>query len=98
MGAEHINRRLLPVENRIMRSSARAVIMGILLISLGFLSGCVSDAPFKFVSSTVPELLSDGWEVASPEEVIVSQEALNQVYSAFVSVDRYFYATSLLVV
>jgi CubicO group peptidase (beta-lactamase class C family) len=81
-----------------MRSSARLTITGILLISLGFLSGCVSDAPFKFVGSTVPEQLNDGWEVASPEEVDISQEALNQVYSAFVSEDRYYNAKSLLVV
>jgi CubicO group peptidase (beta-lactamase class C family) len=98
MGAEHIGRDILPVENRIMRCSARSMIMGILLISLGVLSGCVSDAPFKFVTSTVPEQLNDGWEVASPEEVDVNQEALNEVYSAFVSEDRYFNAKSLLVV
>lgn len=81
-----------------MKSVARLLITALLLMSLAFVSRCVSDAPFKFVSSTVPERLSDGWEVGSPDEVDISQEALDKVYAAFVSEDRYFNAKSLLVV
>ena len=81
-----------------MKSLTGILIVGVALTFLWFLNGCVSDAPFKFKSSTVPEKLNDGWEVASPKEVSMSQEALDRVYAAFVSEDRYFNAKSLLVV
>jgi CubicO group peptidase (beta-lactamase class C family) len=81
-----------------MRSSKAILLMAFLSVPLIFLSGCVSDAPFKVKSSTIPEQLNDGWEVASPDEVDISQEALDKVYSAFVSENRYFNAKSLLVV
>jgi CubicO group peptidase (beta-lactamase class C family) len=63
-----------------------------------FLSGCVSDAPFKFEGTTVPQQLQDGWQVASPEDVNISQAALDEVYKNFVSEDRFLNAISLLVV
>jgi CubicO group peptidase (beta-lactamase class C family) len=86
------------MENPVMRATTRfvtALALSVLLISIG---GCVSDMPFKFDTSSVPEQLNDGWEVASPEEVDISPEVLDEVHAAFVSEDRYFNAKSLLVV
>lgn len=68
------------------------------LIYVTFFYSCVSDAPFKFESTTAPERLDDEWEIGSPTEVNISQEALDKVYSDFVSEDQYFNAKSLLVV
>ncbi len=59
---------------------------------------CTSDSPFKFQGPTTPEQLDDGWEVASPADVGISQEALDQVYLDFVSEDRHLNVKSLLVV
>jgi CubicO group peptidase (beta-lactamase class C family) len=98
MGDQHVNFRILPMENREMKSSKSVLFMALLFAPLIFLSGCVSDAPFKFESSTVPEQLNDGWEVASPEEVNISPDALDGIYAAFMSEDHYFNAKSLLVI
>lgn len=81
-----------------MKSLTRVLMIALLVTSPGFFSGCMSDAPFKFKSSIVPEQLNDGWEVAPPEEVNLSREALDNVYAQFVSEDRYYNAKSLLVV
>ena len=69
-----------------------------LLVSIVLMSGCVSDMPFKFETSTGPDELDDGWEVASPEEVGIDAAVLDEVYEAYVSEDDYFNAKSLLVV
>jgi CubicO group peptidase (beta-lactamase class C family) len=82
------------MENQVMK----LLIISLALTFLAFFSRCVSDAPFKFKSSTVPEQLNDGWEVASPEDVNISREAIDKVYAEFISEDRYFNAKSLLVV
>ena len=68
------------------------------LISLMLLIGCVSDAPFKFENTTVPQQMDDGWQIASPEDVNIDQAALNEVYKNFVSQDHFLNAKSLLVV
>jgi CubicO group peptidase (beta-lactamase class C family) len=68
------------------------------LMSLMFFIGCISDAPFKFEGSTVPQQMNDGWQIASPEDVDINQAALNEVYKNFVSQDHYLNAISLLVV
>jgi CubicO group peptidase (beta-lactamase class C family) len=85
------------MENREMKSLIAILTISLASMFLAFLGGCVLDAPFKFKSSTLPEQLNDGWEVASPKNVNISQEALDRVYTAFVSEDRYFNAKSLLV-
>lgn len=59
---------------------------------------CAPDAPFKVEGTTVPEQLDDGWEVGSPAEVNISQNALDKITANFVSEDRYFNARSLLIV
>jgi hypothetical protein len=82
------------MENQVMK----LLIVPVGLMFLAFFGRCVSDAPSKFKSSTVPEQLNDVWEVASPEDVNISPEALDKVYAEFISEDRYFNAKSLLVV
>lgn len=69
-----------------------------LLICMALFFGCVSDAPFKFEGSTVPEDLDDGWEVASPASVDIAQDALDEIYADFISEDQYYNVKSLLVV
>jgi CubicO group peptidase (beta-lactamase class C family) len=86
------------VENRAMTFAARLLITAILTASSIALSGCVSDMPFKIETSSVPEQLNDGWEVASPEEVNIDPGILNEIHREFASEDRYFNAKSLLVV
>jgi CubicO group peptidase (beta-lactamase class C family) len=81
-----------------MRSMAKTILTSLLIVSSGFFSNCAKDAPFKFTDSTIPEQLNDGWLVASPEDVNISREALNRVYDAFLSEDKYFNAKSLLVI
>jgi CubicO group peptidase (beta-lactamase class C family) len=86
------------MEDRLMKSIIENVILASLFAYLLLLISCASDSPFKFESSSVPEQLNDGWQVASPEDVNISQEALDTIYSAFVAEDQYFNAISLLVV
>jgi CubicO group peptidase (beta-lactamase class C family) len=76
----------------------KTLIVALLFTNLVFLIGCVSDAPFKFESSIVPEQLNDGWQTASPEDVNISQESLDKIYAKFVSEDQYFNGKSLLVI
>jgi len=61
-------------------------------------NGCVSDAPFKFEGTAVPQQMNDGWQVVSPEDVNINQATLDEVYKNFVSEDRFLNAISLLVV
>lgn len=81
-----------------MRSLIRSVINVILSVILIALGGCVSDMPFKYEWSTVPEQLDDGWDVALPEDVGIDPEVLHGIYMRFLSEDQYFNAKSLLVV
>jgi CubicO group peptidase (beta-lactamase class C family) len=81
-----------------MTAGTRFAITAALIVSFISVSGCVSDMPFKFETSNVPEQLNDGWEVASPEEVGIDPEILDEVHADFASEDRYFNAKSLLVV
>ncbi len=78
--------------------SAMAISLPALLVCTVLFCGCVSDAPFKFEGSTVPEEIGDGWEIASPAAVNISQDVLDEVYADFVSEDQYYNAKSLLVV
>lgn len=81
-----------------MKSLITLLLIIIYLICLMLLNGCVSDAPFKFEDSTVPQQLNDGWEIASPEDVNINQAALDDVYKIFVSEDHFINSKSLLVV
>lgn len=80
--------------------SIRARIASAAALCVAFITvgSCVSDMPFKFETSTVPEQTDDGWEVASPEEVDINPAVLDQIRAAFLSEDRYFNAKSLIVV
>jgi CubicO group peptidase (beta-lactamase class C family) len=81
-----------------MTISIRASIIVSCILPYVFIYGCVSDAPFKVPGSTVPELLADGWDVGAPEEVGITKEVLDKVYSDFISEGKYLNAKSLLVV
>jgi CubicO group peptidase (beta-lactamase class C family) len=81
-----------------MKSLTKTVIIALWFIYLVLLSGCVSDAPFKFESSVVPEQLNDGWQVAFPEDVNINRQAIDKIYADFISENKYFNAKSLLIV
>jgi CubicO group peptidase (beta-lactamase class C family) len=98
MGIKHINSFILSMEDRLMKSLIKNLILALLFAYLVFLIRCVSDAPFKFKNSIVPEQLNDGWQVASPEDVNISQQTLDKIYAAFISEDQYFNSKCLLVV
>ena len=80
-----------------MKSIIKNLIISALFIYLMFLIGCVSDAPFKFENSSVPAQLNDGLEVATPADVNISQQTLDNIYDEFISEDQYYNAKSLLV-
>jgi len=81
-----------------MKSSGVPLVIITQFVCVTFLNGCVSDAPFKFEGTTVPQQMNDGWQVASPEDVNINQAALDEVYRNFVSDDRFLNSKSLLVV
>ena len=81
-----------------MKSQIRKLTIILILLNIVSQIGCVKDAPFKFENSTTPEYLNDGWEVASPEDVGIDQQILDEVYAAFVSEACFFNAKSLLIV
>jgi len=81
-----------------MKSLKTILLILIPFIGLMIFNGCVSDAPFKFESTTVPQQMNDGWQVGSPEDVNINQAILDEVYKNFVSEDRFLNAISLLVV
>ena len=81
-----------------MRALTTVLLIIVHLICMAFLNGCVSDAPFKFEGTTVPQQMNDGWQVASPEDMQINQAILDKVYSNFVSEDHFLNAISLLVV
>jgi len=70
----------------------------LIALILNFLTGCISDNPFKEAGLSVPADLGDGWETATPEEVGISRPVLARIYSRFISEDRFFNARSLLIV
>jgi CubicO group peptidase (beta-lactamase class C family) len=86
------------VENPVKETSLVFRLVWPVLVLLLSVSGCVADKPFKFPSTIVPEQLDDGWDVASPVDVGISQAALDEIYAMFLSEDRYYNAKSLLVV
>ncbi|MDH4241250.1 MAG: beta-lactamase family protein [Phycisphaerae bacterium] len=67
----------------------------LLLITL---NACIRDAPYKIAGPNMPLQLNDGWEVAAPEDVGISRQSLDSIYTQFIAEDRFFNAKSLLVV
>jgi CubicO group peptidase (beta-lactamase class C family) len=63
-----------------------------------YLTGCISDEPFKFESTTVPEPLDDGWDISAPGDEGIDPVALAEVYDLFISENHYLNAISLLIV
>ncbi len=61
-------------------------------------SGCLLDGELKHEYSTEPEQLDDGWEVASPESVGLSEEVLASIHSELLREDRHVGTLGLLVV
>ena len=62
------------------------------------LAGCAPDVAFKITGPTTPEQLNDGWSVATPADVGISEPVLDAIHADLVSEDRYYNAKSLLVV
>jgi CubicO group peptidase (beta-lactamase class C family) len=81
-----------------MKTMMRSIIPSLLIVSSGIFINCAKDAPFKFVDTTIPDPLNDGWQTASPEDAGIGKTALDRVYTAFMSEDKYFNAKGLLVV
>jgi CubicO group peptidase (beta-lactamase class C family) len=86
------------MEDWVMKSLTTILLIIIHFICLMFLNSCISDEPFKFEGTTIPQQMNDGWQVASPEDVNINQAALDEVYNNFVSEDRFLNSKSLLVV
>ena len=59
----------------------------ILLNILIILSSCVPDDSFKINSDYVPEQMSDGWEIASPESLGISVNILEEINARISSED-----------
>ncbi|NQV43188.1 MAG: serine hydrolase [Candidatus Marinimicrobia bacterium] len=71
----------------------------ILLLSLLLIvSSCVPDDSFKINSDYVPEQLSDGWEVTSPDSFGISASVLEEINAHIISEDEFFNAKSLLII
>jgi len=77
---------------------ASAATLGLALAVSMALAGCAPDAAFKINGPTIPEQLDDGWAIATPGEVGISDQILEAIHADLVSEDRYYNAKSLLVV
>jgi CubicO group peptidase (beta-lactamase class C family) len=65
----------------------------------GLACGCHwLDEPYKFRTTTVPEALADGWEVARPEDVGLDPAVLAGIHDELLREDRNFATLGLLVV
>lgn len=60
--------------------------------------GCMFDEPLKHDLGIVPEQLDDGWEIASPESVGLSSEALAHIHRTLLREDRFVGSLGLLVI
>jgi len=67
-------------------------------LAITALLACVSDAPFKVAGPVVPAQLNDGWEIAAPEDVGLSRQVFDGIYTQLVDESRFFNTRSLLVV
>ena len=68
------------------------IIFSILLVS------CLTDDPLKIpFQGYSPDILDDGWEIASPTDVGINEEALNDVYRYVHNDDNVWQIRSLLV-
>jgi len=62
------------------------------------LTGCITEPALKHPHDTHPELLDDGWEVATPEDVGLDPSAVEAVYRRFFSEHELYNARALLIV
>ena len=76
----------------------RAAAAALLVLSLASLCRCVPDGSFKHPSTTTPEVLADGWDIAAPADVGLNADSLDKVMTAISADDRYYNALALLVV
>jgi len=69
----------------------------LLALSLASFCRCVADSRLKHPSSTTPESLNDGWEIAVPGDVDLDADSLDKVMAAISAEDRYLNTLALLV-
>lgn len=62
------------------------------------LSGCWFDEPLKHDLGVVPEPLADGWSIATPESVGLSDAALSKIHRVLLREDRFVGTLGMLVV
>ena len=74
-----------------------AAAAALLILLLVFFCRCVPDGTFKHPSTTTPEVLADGWEIAAPGDVGLNPDSLDKVMTAVSAEDRYYNAVALLV-
>jgi CubicO group peptidase (beta-lactamase class C family) len=75
-------------------SAQRFAVVGVGLL----LSSCWFDEPLKHDLGVVPEPLADGWNIATPDSVGLSAEALSRIHAALLREDRFVGALGMLVV
>lgn len=61
-------------------------------------ASCVFDGDLKHDNGIVPEQLDDGWEIATPQSVGVSPQALTEIHGALLDEDHRRAVLSLLIV
>lgn len=62
------------------------------------LAGCLTDGHLKDPTGHVPAVSNDGWEVASPPDVGLSQTAVDGAYDRFFAEDDFYSGIALLIV
>jgi CubicO group peptidase (beta-lactamase class C family) len=60
--------------------------------------GCFLDQPYKHRGPTVPENLSDGWSIATPESVGIDPAVLASMHDQILREDRYFGILGLVII
>jgi CubicO group peptidase (beta-lactamase class C family) len=89
---------VVPVALKIPRARSGRLWRGALLFLVFSAAGCITEPELKPGRGHVPEVLQDGWRVATPEQVGLDPTALDEVYARFYSGGEMLNALALLVV
>lgn len=76
----------------------KGAVLFALCAASSLLSSCLFDEPLKHDLGVVPEALDDGWQIATPESVGLSSEALARIHRALLSEDRFLGSLGMLVI
>ena len=86
------------MEDVIVRKSEKVIYTILITVFTVIFASCLTDDPLKIpFQSFSPPNLADGWEIATPAEVSIDEEALNDVYRYVHSENNIWQIRSLLV-